>query len=63
MALAPLATVFGLYLLLTGDRDPYRDAEKQRLTSLGKVLMTVMAAAAVATFIWFKMTLLSLGYD
>ena len=63
VALAPLATVFGLYLALTGDRDPYRDAEKGTLTSLGKVLMAVMAVSAFATFLAFKMTLLSLGYD
>ncbi|WP_312798074.1 hypothetical protein [Tianweitania sp.] len=63
IALAPLTTVFGLYLALTGDRDPYRDVEKGTLTSLGKVLLTVMALSTFATFIAFKMTLVSLGYD
>jgi hypothetical protein len=63
VGLAPLATVFGLYLALTGDREPYRDAERGTLTSLGKVLMAVMALSAFATFVAFKMTLASLGYD
>ncbi len=58
-----VCAVFGLYLLVTGNRYPYRDAERQSLTTAGWILFSITAVTALAGFFWIDATLKSLGYS
>ena len=56
------ALVFGLFFVLTGDRYPYRDAERQKLTPAGWVLFLLAGAVALGGFFWINDTLSRMGY-
>lgn len=60
--LVPFAAVFGIYFLIFGDSVPYRNIEKQNLTTAGWLLFLVAAAASGFTFWWFKAQFAALGY-
>ena len=62
VVLVPLATLFGLFFLTTGDRYPYRDVEKQTLTPVGWVLLGVAGASALAAYFGMSHILASMGY-
>jgi flagellar biosynthesis protein FliQ len=62
VVLLAVCAVFGLYLLFTGNRYPYRDVERSTLTTAGWILFAIIAVAAVTGFFWMDMTLKSLGY-
>ena len=60
--LVPFAAVFGLFFLIFGDSVPYRDAEKQKPTAAGLVLVLIAAAVGGAGFWWFDAKFDELGY-
>ena len=62
VVLLAVCAVFGLYLLFTGNRYPYRDVERSTLTTAGWILFAIIAVAAITGFFWMDMTLKSLGY-
>ncbi|HWW12715.1 MAG TPA: hypothetical protein VN018_09370 [Brevundimonas sp.] len=61
--LAPLLLIFGLFFLLVGDRVPYRNAEERKLTTVGWILMTVVAVAAFGSYFLLKQQFATLGYQ
>ena len=61
--LAPMAIVFGLFFLLAGDRVPYRKPEEQKLTTVGWILMGVVAVASFGCFFLVKQQFSALGYQ
>ncbi|MBP2562002.1 hypothetical protein J2857_004793 [Neorhizobium galegae] len=63
VVLLAVCVVFGLYFLVTGNRYPYRDAERSTLTTAGWILFAITAAAGLGGFFWMDMTLKSLGYN
>lgn len=63
VVLIAVCAVFGLYLVVTGNRYPYRDAERQSLTTTSWILFAITALAAVAGVFWMDATLKSLGYS
>jgi hypothetical protein len=60
--LISLAAVFGVFFVLTGDRYPYRNVERQTLTPTGWVLFGIVAVAALAGYFWMDFTLRGMGY-
>lgn len=62
MVLVPGCLVFGLAFLFGGDKLPYRDAERKRLTPIGWVLVAIFAAVAALCYWWFKQQFAALGY-
>ncbi|WP_259666740.1 hypothetical protein [Rhizobium lentis] len=63
VVLIAVCAVFGLYFVVTGNRYPYRDVERQSLTMAGWILFAITALATVAGFFWMDATLKSLGYS
>ena len=61
--LVPLTLVFGLFLLIAGDKLPYRDPARNRLTPTGWVLFAIIAICAAGSFFWLKSTFAELGYQ
>ena len=62
-ALVPLTLVFGLFLVIAGDKWAYRDAARNRLTPTGWVLFAIIAICAAGSFFWLKSTFAELGYQ
>ncbi|EJB07852.1 hypothetical protein Rleg9DRAFT_6873 [Rhizobium leguminosarum bv. trifolii WSM597] len=58
-----LCLVFGIYFLATGNRYPYRDVERQTLTSVGWTLCVLIGIVALAGFFGMDMMLRSMGYQ
>jgi predicted acyltransferase len=62
-ALVPLTLVFGLFLVIAGDKLPYRDAARNRLTPTGWMLFAIIAICAAGSFFWLKSSFAELGYQ
>lgn len=61
--LVPFAAVFGVFFLLFGDTLPYRDAEKQKPTAAGWILLLIAGAVSGLCFWWFQAQFDALGYQ
>ena len=62
VVIVPAALVFGLFLLIAGDRHPYRNAEQQTLTPVGWALIAAVAVSTAVLYFWMQGRLASLGY-
>ena len=60
--LVGMSAVFGLFFILTGNRYPYRNVEKQTLTPVGWVLFGIVAITALGGYFWMDSMLRGLGY-
>jgi len=61
--LAPVALIFGLFFVVFGDSVPYRDAQAQKLTPAGWILMAIVTVVSSASFWWFKQAFETLGFN
>ena len=57
-----MCLVFGVWMLATGGRYPYRNVERQTLTPIGWVLIAVVAAAALGGYFAVDAALRARGY-
>lgn len=62
VVLIPLASVFGLFFLLTGARYPYRDVEHKTLTPVGWTLLGIIAVLGLAAYFGMKTMFEQYGY-
>jgi len=60
--LVSAGAVFGLFFLIFGNSVPYRHTERQSPTRAGWALFALTAAAAAASFWWFKNEMTGHGY-
>lgn len=62
VVLIPLASVFGLFFLLTGAHYPYRDVERKTLTPVGWTLLGIVAVLGLAAYFGMKTVFEQYGY-
>jgi hypothetical protein len=60
--LVPFALVFGMFFVIFGNSVPYRDAEKQKPTAAGLLLLAAAALLGGLGFWWFDGKFAELGY-
>lgn len=61
--LVSMSLVYGIFFLLTGDRYPYRNVEKQNFTAVGWVLFIIAAVLAGGGFYLVQKALHDMGYQ
>ena len=62
VVIVPLGIIFGLALLIGGDRYEYRTADHKNLTRAGWVLFALVAVVAFPLYFWLDGRLTALGY-
>jgi hypothetical protein len=60
--LVPMLLVFGIFFVIFGSRISYRNAQEQRLTTAGWILMAIVTITSGLSIWWFDSLFKTLGY-